>query len=425
MANRALGVGITHFGKISTRELPNGRFQAKARMRFSAGGKLYPFTAQGADSKLAAEALKDKLETAREPAPKVKSKRDIDGVTVPTEFVTAIIKIAPTTLVRDAVALWFESVDGDSTRRAQTRDAYRQIARQSVLIQYGNVAVEDLSGGDLKRYFQLLARTQPGLAKRARWLLQQVLADAVLDGAIPHNVVMDTPKVKQPIRDQPQVLSPEEFQQMRQLVFNWRTARAGVGGAQRDRSFVLTDVMDILGGTGLRINELLGLRHSDVDFDEGTIAVCGTLVELDGLGLQFQSRTKTASGMRTITLPTFALDALARQVALNAHPEYVFTTSTGNFVNSHNIGRSWRAARAHSSLSWMEVKTLRASVATWIEAGNGLAAASLQLGHAVEVAGGSQTTAKYYIGKKGRKVVDNSHLLQALLGPNVANESGD
>jgi hypothetical protein len=71
------------------------------------------------------------------------------------------------------------------------------------------------------------------------------------------------------------------------------------------------------------------------------------------------------------------------------------------------------------------MKSLRASVATWIEDESGLAAASAQLGHAVAVVGGSKVTAKYYIGKKGRKIVDNSGILGYLVGPNVANESGD
>jgi integrase len=230
--------------------------------------------------------------------------------------------------------------------------------------------------------------------------------------------------VKQLVHNQPEVLTAEDFQHMRNLILRWRTARAGVGGAQRDRSFVLTDIVEILGGTGLRINELLGLRHSDVDHELGTVAVCGTLVELQGIGLQFQPRTKTPAGMRTITLPRFALDALRRQARLNGHPEYIFSTGTGNFVNSHNVARSWRAARAGSRLAWVEMKTLRASVATWVDGGAGLAAASSQLGHAVVAVGGSKVTAKYYIGKKGRKVVDNSALLSDLLGPSVANETG-
>ena len=94
-------------------------------------------------------------------------------------------------------------------------------------------------------------------------------------------------------------------------------------------------------------------------------------------------------------------------------------------MNSHNLARSWRAARADSTLVWVEMKTLRASVATWIEDEAGLAAASAQLGHAVAVVGGSKVTAKYYIGKKGRKIVDNSGILGDLVGPNVENESGD
>ena len=56
----------------------------------------------------------------------------------------------------------------------------------------------------------------------------------------------------------------------------------------------------------------------------------------------------------------------------------------------------------------------------------GLAAASAQLGHAVrELGGGSAVTAKYYIGRKERPVVANLEILAHLLGPNVANKSGD
>ncbi|WP_104136704.1 tyrosine-type recombinase/integrase [Cryobacterium sp. Y62] len=425
MANRTLGVGGTPFGKISFRPLPNGNVQAKARIRFEIGGKLYPFTAQGADNGFAEAALKAKLLTATEPVRKRRPIKDVDGVTIRQEFTTAIEKIEPETLVRDAIALWLRSIDGDPLRRAQTRDAYRQTARQSLLLKYGNTEVGNLDAGRLKRYFTTLAQNQPSLARRARWMLQQVLADAVLDKALPHNLVMDTPKVKRPEHEQPEVLSIEDFQQMRQLIVDWRTARAGLGGAQRDRSFVLTDVVEILGGTALRINELLGLRHFDVDYEQGTVAVCGTLVELEGLGLKFQPKTKTPAGMRTITLPRFALDALHRQANLNGHPEYIFSTGTENFVNSHNIARSWRAARADSTLVWVEMKTLRASVATWIEDEAGLAAASAQLGHVVAAPEGSKVTAKYYIGKKGRKIVDNSGILGELVGPNVANESGD
>ncbi|WPX13203.1 tyrosine-type recombinase/integrase [Cryobacterium sp. 10S3] len=304
------------------------------------------------------------------------------------------------------------------------RDAYRQVAL-ILLAKYGHKEIQQLDAGDLKRYFTSLSHSQPSAARRVRWMLKHVVADSVLDKALSHNIVAETPTIPRAAQEPPEVLSAGDFQHMRQLVFAWRTARAGVGGAQRDRSFVLTDVVEILGGTGLRINELLGLRHRDVDYVNRTVSVCGTLVELKGLGLHYQAATKTMAGKRTITLPKFALDALSRQAALNGHPEYVFSTGTGNFVNSHNIGRSWRAARLGTSLDWVEMKTLRACVASWIEEEDDLAAASAQLGHALPYIEGSKVTAKYYIGRKRRRVVDNSAILSDLLGPNVANESGD
>lgn len=346
-------------------------------MRWDEGGNLYAVTAIGDTDHLAKLALTHKLKTLTgPPIRKPKPVTDVDGVRIPTDLVTDIKKVMPETLVRDAVALWFESVNGDPTRRAQTRDAYRQVARQSFLKEYGATMVSVLDAGLVSRYFVLLAQTQPGLARSGRWILQQVLADAVRDKAITRNIVMDTVKIKHVSQEPPNVLKrPEDFQEVRRLVARWRDARSGLGGAQRDPSFILTDVIEILGGTGLRINELLGLRHSDVDFDAGTVAVCGTLVELKGLGLAFQPRTKTPSGMRTLALPQVALDALHRQATLNGHPEYIFSTGTGNFVNAHNLARSLREVRRGSRFGWPTLKSFRATVATWLKAKAGLAAA--------------------------------------------------
>lgn len=68
--------------------------------------------------------------------------------------------------------------------------------------------------------------------------------------------------------------------------------------------------------TGMRRGEILALRWQDVDLDGATLSVCRTLEETrDGLNFKMP---KTARSRRTITLPSFAVDALRRHRARQA-----------------------------------------------------------------------------------------------------------
>ncbi len=66
----------------------------------------------------------------------------------------------------------------------------------------------------------------------------------------------------------------------------------------------------------MRRGEILALRWQDVDLDGATLSVCRTLEETrDGLNFKMP---KTARSRRTITLPSFAVDALRRHRARQA-----------------------------------------------------------------------------------------------------------
>ncbi len=94
-------------------------------------------------------------------------------------------------------------------------------------------------------------------------------------------------------------------------------------------------------------------------------------------------------------------------------------------MNAHNLARSLREARRGLRFGWLTLKSFRATLATWLKAKTGLAAASAQLRHAVEVLGVWKATQKPYIGKEDRITVHNAKILSRLLRPNVANASGE
>lgn len=419
MARRPLKAGAAGSGKISIRALPSGRFAARARYR-DLDGVVRPVEAQAADKAAAEEALVAKLNArSGPPVKKVKSTSGPGGEQLSTESDTQITRIGANTTIRDAVNLWLHEVSQDTDRKIQTRDFWRQVARQTVLKAGNDPKIADLTvaefdAGVIRRYLQKLNRTTPGQAGKARLLINAVLRDAVIDGAIPHNPVLELKRPKKKKRPPTRALSVEEFRLLMASVETWRTAAAAAGGAPRDPSFLLVDLLWVLAGTGLRVNEALGLRTADIDFTSTppSFTLHGTLVQVTGKPTEWQPSTKgTAGDERTMTLPSYAVRALERQIQLNGHHEFVFITGTGGFVSNRNVTRSLRQARP-SSLSFFTPHTLRRSVATWVKAATSLAAASAQLGHGTE-----DVTSQYYIQPEERESVDNAAALDDLLDP--------
>src|SRR5690606_33475513 len=102
--------------------------------------------------------------------------------------------------------------------------------------------------------------------------------------------------------------------------------------------------------TGLRIGELLALRWSDLK--DGKLHVRHTLTKEDGQ-LKLAS-TKTNRSERIVALAPDAIDVLdghrAQQAKVRdaigdawAHPEHMFTTAIGTYLDVSNVRRSWNA----------------------------------------------------------------------------------
>jgi integrase len=75
----------------------------------------------------------------------------------------------------------------------------------------------------------------------------------------------------------------------------------------------LADPITMLIATGLRRSALLGLRWGDVDTAAATVTVSGKLVRVSGEGLKSIPAAKSDAGLRTLALPRFALDMLAKR----------------------------------------------------------------------------------------------------------------
>lgn len=414
MARPALGIGTLRHGKISTTIHKSGNGFV-ARCRVNNGTKIHSLTAQGISPAAAKDALLTKLQDWTAPEPKSKHIVRIgpDGEPLGPEVETQIVKVGADTTLGDAVRLWLEEVSADSDLRLQTRDYWRRVARQTVLKDedFSAKLASALTAGDAQRFLNKLKNKTPAQARKAWSLLKQVMAMALLDEAVLKNVILDTPRVPRK-KMEVVALTHEQFYEFRAAVRVWREESIGRSGrARRDPSFLVTDVVESLAATGLRINELLGLRPEDLDLDadKPTATVRGTLVSVAGNGIIWQEGPKTESGLRALTLPALGVAAFRRQLALNGSDRFVFTTSSGAPISEHNITRVFRTIRP-PHLAFVTPHTFRRSVATWLKEADAIAAATAQLGHSSEA-----ITEQYYIAQQTLGAIDNSALLQSIL----------
>jgi integrase len=217
----------------------------------------------------------------------------------------------------------------------------------------------------------------PGMARQAKTILSGALQLAVMANVLASNPVRDVATIKS--KKPPQGAPVLTVAQLRDLL-------AGLRTSAYCREHDLADPFTILIGTGLRRGELLGLRWTDYDESAGTLAVCGKVVRVTGKGLQRDDDTKSAAGRRTIALPRFAIETLARRRQLpylGEHPTIIFPSTAGTWRDPNNFGRDWRRIRDEVGVPEVTTHSFRKSVATLID-DKGLSAriGADQLGHA-------------------------------------------
>jgi integrase len=129
----------------------------------------------------------------------------------------------------------------------------------------------------------------------------------------------------------------------------------------------------------------LGLRWSDFDEAERTIAVTGKVERIAGKGLIRVDETKTAAGRRTIALPSFAVDALRQRRSLpylGQHPTIMFPSTAATWRDPNNFGRDWRRVREELGVPDVTTHSFRKTLATLIdESGLSARVGADHLGH--------------------------------------------
>jgi integrase len=223
--------------------------------------------------------------------------------------------------------------------------------------------------------------------------MSPVMMMCVRYGAAPTNPVRDAVTVRKPKRSEVRTIALEDITLLRKAVSEWEDRPAALRG--RRNVTLLPEIVDTMLGTGLRIGECLALRAADLDLDAEipTLTVTGTIVRIDGR-LQRQSKPKSDSSRRTITLPGFVVSALqsALDLGLDGGPDdLVFPSTKGSPRSPSRVREQLAAARAGTGVD-VTPHDFRRTVATQVARSTTIAHATALLGHADE-----STTARHYV----------------------------
>ncbi|MBQ8469235.1 MAG: site-specific integrase, partial [Clostridia bacterium] len=145
--------------------------------------------------------------------------------------------------------------------------------------------------------------------------------------------------------------------------------------------------------TGMRSGEAFGLRWQDVDFERKIIHVRYNLMNV--ASQHWLDAPKTKNSVRQLAMSPAVEELLTRQkVGQGAwvedgglenfrHPEMVFTTTRGNYIDHNYAERKFKALVAGTSFEEITLHSLRHANATlMLAAGVDLKVVSALLGHA-------------------------------------------
>lgn len=380
------------WGQVRVEPLPTGRWRARARYR-DTDGRTRDVERSGATKGAARAALAEAMAVRTSP----------EG-----DDLTANSRLA---LVAE---VWL--AEAGPKLAPASRNRYRTILDTYVLPGVGQLLVREATVGRLDRFVRTIADTKgPPTAKLCRSVLSGLMSTAVRLGAAERNPMRDVAGVTVE-HAEVQALTLEQVATLRRGFAAWqRGRRAGVGGRPRTQNMV--DLVDVLLGTGARIGEVLALRWQDVDLAAAQVTIAGTITHDEQGRLFRQDFPKTKGSRQTLSVPVFTLEALERLQAASRPTalDLVFPSSNGTPRDASAVRGPWRQVVTEAGLPWVTPHTVRKTVATLLEAQQGLEAAAAQLGHS-----GTAVTARHYVQR--RKVAPDMRAVLEALAPRDALE---
>ena len=307
---------------------------------------------------------------------------------------TSQIDINGETKLRVLSEVWFDEVQGRDLSPS-TIQAYRDRLDKQILPSLGELRLRELSVGVVDRHLAAVKVAHgPSLAKTTRSVLSGLFTLACRYDAIATNPCRDVGRISVKPKRPPTALTIDDLRRLHQ----WLSCDEQ--SVERD----LPDLVLFLMATGLRIGEALAVQWRDLDLDECTVEVRGTVLRLRSGGLIIKSSPKSAAGRRILELPSWAVTMLRRRQPKDVDADEVATRQVfpapiaGGLRDPNNTLKMMRQAFRHAGFDGVTSHYFRKTVATLMdEAGLSARSAADQLGHAKP-----SLTADIYMGRRKR-----------------------
>ena len=305
-----------------------------------------------------------------------------------SELHTGDLKTKSTETFSEYSLWWLRTVKGMSVRPSTLSD-YEDRLRRNVFPHFGNRRLHDITSRDVQNWLHILQKkgTSTATINGARQVFGAVFKHAVRAGLIPKNPVELTERAKRQWGDKTAVKQPWSRQEAQQVL-----------AATHGTKFDLFARLGIL--MGARRGEILALRWSDIDFEQGFISISGSLreqrlVQSDGTAnvSLVVGDTKTISSRRKIALTAEILASLHRHRDVIAQmqeaagdswkdTEWVFVDSIGGLTYPSNFAKQFTRFIEVSGIRVIRIHDMRHTAAVLsLEAGVRLEAVSQALGH--------------------------------------------
>lgn len=249
-----------------------------------------------------------------------------------------------------------------SNRRSSTQDQYLSLLRNHAVPVLGDTPVGKVTASMVES--MLVGTTVGASSRRSLYAaLSACFATAVRDGLIARNPVVLVQRPSPPAKGS-RTLSADQV-------------KAIVKAAQGSR---IQHFIVLLATTGLRRSEALGLRWSRVDLEAGHLTV-DTALTRDSTGLHL-GPPKSEAGLRAVSLPPMAVDALRRQRKAQVRDQLsagaawtdsglVFTNEIGGALEPRNVSREYSKIAKAANAPDTGMHALRHYAATsWLHSGS-------------------------------------------------------
>lgn len=310
-------------------------------------------------------------------------------------------ELSPDSSFPRLVEIWLEDLDLEGALAPSTRELYERDMRSIVMPAFEHLILREITVSRVDRFLKHLAANKSyAAAKHARTVLSLAFGLAVRYDALVQNPVRETKRLRKP-PTQATALSLEQVEAIRAAARRWRRGK-GLAGPRPDGQ--LEQIIEVMLGSSARIGEVLALRKGDVDVTRApaTVRICGTIISPKGRPTYRQEHPKTSKSVRTVSVPSFAADAIRqRLVALAGESDstLLFLSRNGTPLTTNNVRRRLRSVLADAGISGVTPHSFRRTVATVVDRGGSTELAAEMLGHtSVEI------TKRHYIEVTG--VVD-------------------